>query len=123
MRSTKVMDKRGLTAEDICSIINTCALANVRSINFDGLHLEFGVDSQASKSPPLHVSELNEPTEAALSEKEHEELTNTSLLQDETRLRMDQIDLMLIEDPLKAEKLIADGELDDTGANERGAED
>lgn len=92
-------------------MIEVCAKANVRSIQFDGLRLEFGEPVTAIIGGPLPANEPTTPTEAALSEK-HDEQNQDALLAEEVRTKEEQIRHMLIEDPALAEQLICEGDLE-----------
>ena len=108
----KGLPKKFLTGSEIESIIQSCAKANVRVLEIHGIRLEFGAGVPSSPPQPAQVSSEPAPSEAAISEK-HEKQSQEALEQDELRLRRDQLALMLIENPVEYEKLVASGELEE----------
>lgn len=106
-----------MTADSIQRIIESCAQANVREIDLPGLRLEFGERGPAKTPPaPPKSQESTRPTEGALSEEEHAKQNQEALELDEARLKQDRLELMWIENPLEAERLLANGDLEDLGA-------
>lgn len=101
-----------LTGPEIEGIIQACARANVRSISVGGLHLEFGETTRKVAATEPKVAELTRAPVTTLTEEEHDEQNKETLELEELRLRQEQLDLMQIEDPLTAERLILSGELD-----------
>lgn len=102
-----------LTVADVTLIIDTCAKANVRKFQYFGLHLELGDGGPASSLRPPLVTEPNLPTEAALSEKHHQQQNERTLRHDEIQAKEERLAQMFIEDPLQAEQMIEKGDLDD----------
>lgn len=111
-----------LTIEEVCRMIEVCAKASVRRIEFGELRLEFGEFRPASLDRPTQEApELTTPTEAALSEM-HDKQNEETLGVEEARTKEDRLALMLIEDPLQAEELITNGEIDFTEEDDDDAE-
>jgi hypothetical protein len=108
-----------LTGQEISSIIELCARANVRKLSYCGLHLEFGepTDVIRSASPPV-VSEPTRATVPALTEEQHTKQTTESLANEEARTKEDRLSIMMIEDPVEYERLVNSGELIDSSEDE-----
>lgn len=102
-----------LTVAEVTLIIDTCAKANVRRFQALGLHLELGESGPASSPRPPLVTEPNLPTEAALSEKHHQKQNEETLRDEELQTKEERLAQMFIEDPLQAEKMMEEGDLDD----------
>lgn len=103
--------KNTLTPDDIISIIKSCAENGVSKFKLDTLKIEFG-GWKASK-------QQSEP----LTQEAHDKMNKKTLAEDESRTRDEQIKMMLIENPLLAEELISNGDLEDDGSeSEDGSE-
>lgn len=100
--------KRGLSAEDVCRIIEASSKARVGKLKFADLELSF------DKPVEQVVSELTRtsPSEAEISENQ-KKISRTSLAQMEAEVRQRQIEDLLITDPLQAEKLLQDAATDE----------
>lgn len=96
-------EKNLLSSKDVCSIIKMCAQSKVSELKFGELHLSFGYFSDESRSevPNTRISE------AKLKEEEQKYIAES-----EIRSKDDEIDQMLIEDPVKFEELLEQGEFD-----------
>lgn len=112
-------EKRVLSFREICSIIKSCGESRVAELKFGDLHITFhqpvkeGLD--AVKAPPQQVT--THP-DAEISDEQRKHLEKHALLEDELRLKEDQLDQMLIESPTDFEELQAQGDLEeerDTG--------
>lgn len=108
------LEKNSLSAESIIALIKTSSEHGVTSLKFGGLELELGIKTKAAATQP--VTEITEQEQKLNDEK--------NLVRQELESRQEQIDNMLVEDPVQAEKLIADGELvpDDDGRVESDLE-
>jgi len=111
-----------LSVDDVCAIIRACGEAGVRRLSFDGLRLSLDKPSSEPRPPNPNPWELgpgpeapppSPETPAAL---EHSEIQKDTLEADSLALRRAQIEDLLLEDPLRAEEMITNGEL---GENER----
>jgi hypothetical protein len=92
-----------LNSHDIVAIIKDCIPMGVTKLKFGSfqLDIEFGRPANTNhESPALKVTDL-------------EKASDEALLSDEVSLRNDQFRQMHIEDPAKAEELIANGDLED----------
>lgn len=88
----------GIEISELCDILKACGEAKVHKIRLGSLYLEFGPDSSQVKPPPA--------TEIVAQEKR-------SLLQDEQKVKQDQLENMLLEDPEGYEELLLGGDLVD----------
>ncbi len=104
-----------LSAKDVCDIIEASAKHKVTILKFGELQIEFGtkVEPQATSVAQEVFSPLNNNPDKEISEKAHEASTKATLVADELELRAEQIALMQIENPLLAQQLLLDGELED----------
>lgn len=113
-KPTTAIDKLGLSSDDVCAIIKASGDSGVTSLKFGYLQIEFGkpieqtrVDLvQSAPTPPS-----NPDTE--ISDDARVMRDKAELVVDELKTRDDQVAQMLIEDPLRAEQLLLDGELED----------
>jgi hypothetical protein len=99
-----------LTKDEILEIIGSCATANISHFKYGGLELSFSGNEKTNSSRTENL-EPPKPTGAALLV-QHEQQDIEYLKEEEARLKEERISMMLIEDPLQAEKLILNGELD-----------
>lgn len=108
-----------LTVTELCSIIESCAKASVRAFTYRELRLEFGDVATAIPTPPPPAPEPSS-TETTLSDL-HTKQNASALLSAELQIKEEQIAYMVLENPLLAEELIANGEMiegDDDGEND-----
>jgi hypothetical protein len=108
-----------LKAEEVCKILEACALYGASVIRFHGLEVEF-VQLQellpiVSGPAPTMPEEVREETirrqkQAEIASHEEQEL----------QVREDQIAELLLSDPLRAEELMMQGELVSTGEDNGG---
>ena len=108
--------------EDICNILDACARNGVTRIKLEGFEAELVV------SIP-HIERIVEPQPTSAEEvrgntiQAQQVVENQSLEEQELALKEEQIAEMLIVDPLRAEELMAMGELEPTGVLDGGVED
>lgn len=111
---TKPMEiklKRALSSQEICHIIELCAKVGVRELRFHGLYVVFGTqfkNSDLTRPAAAHQSQ----SDTEISESQHEKQSQAALEADEISLREDRLAQMFIENPLQAEKLLMNGELE-----------
>jgi hypothetical protein len=103
-------NKSHLSATEVCLIIRACSESQVTQLKLGDLEISLG-----HKAPePV----LTAPTpDTAISEIQTQ-IEKEELVEQEIRLRDDQIKQMLIEDPYEAEKLMIKGELESDGSDE-----
>lgn len=116
-------EKSCLSTEDACRIIETSAKTGVTELTFSGLHVKFGrlTENDVGLTSPFVQQAPRAPVSVnALTEEQHTKQATEALEMDELRLRQDQLAQALVEDPLKYEELLMQGELDDAldGADE-----
>ena len=113
--ATTAIEKRILTSDEVCAIIKACNDARVAVLKFGDLEIQFHqkVEPLAFEHGPQGWQRL-QPTqpEAEISEQQ-QQLHEKSFDADEIRVKQDQLDQMLIEDPHEFEKLMAQNELED----------
>lgn len=95
--------KKDFTLEELSSIIKICGDNAVTSFSWGDLRISFG--EKKDLATPISLTPHSPQAEAELEEE--------TRVHDELKVRQDQIDQMLIEDPLEAERLIAENELID----------
>lgn len=115
-------EKRCLSSEDVCSILETSAKAGVTKLLFRDLHVEFGTKSEDQVIDLTKLQLLDYPVVqqnrgsapvGELTEKQHDSLKKDSLEDEEMRLRQERLALAMVEDPVLYEQLLRDGELND----------
>ncbi len=109
-----------LSAQDICTIVDICARRRVVKLQFGPLLLEF--EPAANKRNPTSAPGPAKPEATEEVIRAQTTIENNALESEELRTREDQIAELWITDPLKAEEMLANGELDpsDEGESEDG---
>lgn len=112
-------DKKNLlSSSDIVSIIEVSGKCGVTELKFGGLHVKFGKpadDTQQFENLFSHLR-VNQPfpntpdTEISATQ---QQVAQDSLVAEELDLRASQIADLMIEDPLRAEELLRDGQLEE----------
>lgn len=97
------MAKNNLTPDNIILIIKACAENNVSKFSVDTLAFEFG---QPKIKDDVIITE-------PLTQVVHEKMDSETLVAEELKTRNEQMQMLLIENPLLAEEMIADGDLED----------
>lgn len=120
--SSRGAEKRGLSSDELCSILEASAKAGVTKLLFRDLHVEFGTKSenqvldlrglQLPEYPVVQQRRDSAPV-GELTEKQHASLKKDALEDEETRLRQERLALALVEDPVMFEQLLRDEELSD----------
>lgn len=100
-----------LKSQEICEIILASAQNGVTELKFGSLYIAFGKQTGPQGSPGTVYGASTPDNE--ISDKTHEQSNKDSLLKDELDLRDDQLSQMQIENPLKAEQMLLDQELED----------
>jgi predicted nucleic acid-binding Zn-ribbon protein len=112
--------KISLQVKDICAIIKSCRNCGVTKFKFGDLEVDFG---RPALSPHGKCGEaVNHLSVAEITDEIHEKQMKEALEQDELRLKDEQVAQALIENPLLAEQLIMDGELEDDSEPDFGDE-
>lgn len=105
MKSTA---KNNLTSDDICKIIKTCADSGVYKISVDTLSIEFG---------EYKIKDPENITVPVMTQEQHDEQDSETLVKEELKTKAQQIDMLMIEDPVLAEEMIANGDLENDGSD------
>ena len=108
-RKSSYGNKNAFTAQEISEIIRECKQQGVASLKVGDLHLAFEPKARVMDVPEVPVE--TKPPEAAISDANQSKQAKEVLEQQELEFRNRQIDEMLINDPLEAERLIEQGEL------------
>lgn len=112
-------NKNLLSSADIVSIIEVSGKSGVSELKFGGLHVKFDTPVERLKHthgffiPEMRVEQhpLNPPdTEISATQRQ---VAQEALEADELDLRYQQIADLMIEDPLRAEELLRDGQLEE----------
>jgi hypothetical protein len=112
-------EKFDLTAAAVCDIIQTCARSGVAVLKFRDLEVTFG--KLANVDAPL-APEASLP-EAEISEPKLRELHEESLNKDVERVREEQLEDLILTNPLEYERLYAAGELGEEDGDETDIEE
>lgn len=119
-------DSKVVDSQEICSIIESCAMHGVTLLKLGDLHIEF--NGQAKKlaktpvSPALPVARENQSPDTEISDDQHKKNNDEAILQNEMQLRAEQIAELLVTDPRMAEEMLENGELEDDVDDEPGDE-
>ena len=109
----KGAEKNNLTAVDICSILKTCSVSRVMKLKYHGLEVDF---SASLNEEPTYTNygnkRLSKKSEAALSEVQIA-TAKDSLVNEEFRIKEEQLAELLITNPAQAEQMLIDGALED----------
>lgn len=103
--------KTSLSCRDVCDIIKVSAKAGVYKLKFKDLHIEFGRPTEGVNSPVQQNIAINPVVD--LTGEQHYQQTKNAVEADEVSLREEQLARLLVEDPVKYEELLRDGELSD----------
>ncbi len=112
--------KSSFSVKDLCSILKACGAAQVDELKLGDLYVRFRTQTEPPSplAEPEEVTEPSPPPAVAIAATQ-EKIAELTQVQDELAMRQDQLDLMMIEDPLRAEELMAQGELElDAGSDE-----
>lgn len=101
-------DKNNLTSDDICKIIKACAENNVYKFSLDTLAIEFG---ERKKEDPENI------TVPVLTQEAHDKQNEKTLVEEEVKTKTEKIQMLMIEDPVLAEEMIANGDLENDGSS------
>lgn len=99
--------KHKLTADEICKIIEKCAVHKVGKLYIGNLRLEFAsqddeTPERVPNSKPSVESKVNSPVN-------HEKINKETLQLEEARVKTERVLNALIENPMLAEELIVTG--------------
>jgi hypothetical protein len=108
--ASKSKEKRLLNADEVCSILRTCAESGVASLKLGDLHVTFGKPAYADVQLPDPRQQPSPDTEISDQAQKIEAETR---LKDEVALKEEEIAFSLVEDPLAYERAILRGELTD----------
>lgn len=95
-----------LTSKDICNIIKQCSYSGVTHFNFGDLQISF-------KQSQLKAEENSITPGTEILGDELSQAEETATIQNEVQTREEQLEEMLLTDPLQFEELIRNGELED----------
>lgn len=96
---------KAFDADEICRIIDMCGKSGVREFTFNKLTIMFGTNARYPDQEPIFIPEaLARATESQARE---------SLEKDEIKSRLNELDQMVIEDPVRFEELLKSGDLRD----------
>ena len=101
------------SVKDVCAIIKTGSSCGVSLLKLGDLHIEFvpkaGLAEKFSQASASTIPSL----EGAISDDQMKKQSELVSDQEEYNFRKQQLSLSFIEDPELAERLLADGELED----------
>lgn len=92
-----------LKIEDICLIIKTCSSHAVKKISYKGLSIDFYTNVATPVIEPAFVSE-------ELQQKQDSQ-AREALSSDELQVREEELSQLAIEDPVRYEKMLMSGDL------------
>ncbi len=120
-----MVDKlKDLDSKAICSIIESCATHGVTSLKLGDFFIEFSPKAKPESLPEVLTSETHSTNpEAAISDQQHKENTKELLEREEISLRDQEIAEMQITDPLGAEQMLLNGELEDADSDGSDSDD
>lgn len=99
------------TVREICAIIKAGSTHGIATLKCGDLHIEFG---RTPEPPTPQESEWVNPIKSnSEDEKSDAQLQKDELEKQEIRYREEQIAFSILEDPEFAERLLADGDLED----------
>ena len=100
----KSLTSKDLTTDQLFDIITMCCDRGVTEFAFGDLSLKFDLTFSPSKKAPVSNT------------KKIESIKDQTLVTSEVELREDQMQQLLIDDPVSYEKLIAQGEIENAKA-------
>lgn len=116
-----ITDKPGLDMALLKDIVKLCVKSGIKSLKWRDLEVDFGeqINSNGDQQLPLKTARAR-PVKAITVE-QHQLQNRLRLEEDELIFREQQIADLQLTDPLKAEEMIVNGELDDTGDDDSDA--
>lgn len=112
-----VVESPVLTGKDLCDIIKACAKARVSQLKLRGVHIEFLVKGEKTKTQPqVHL-------DTEISEAKLEEVQSDYIKQASSDVRDDLESDLLHTDPEAYEDLLSQGEFDAAGSTRRTDQD
>ncbi len=110
--SSTAPKKSLLTFSQVCSILKACGESRVAELKFGDLHVTFHPPVKEGPEAQQYFPTTPTPPEAEISDQQREQLEKHALAEDERRVKEEQLQQMLIEDPAGYERLLAEGELE-----------
>ena len=104
--------KVSFKSKEIIAIIRTCRAQGVSSFQHGDLHICFGTPAIEKSTNPAEPPAIGTEGEIARIETE-------GLIQEEIKVKDDELATMLIEDPARYEELLSEGDLTDEVADDR----
>jgi hypothetical protein len=132
--ATEESTKTTLSPRDLCSILKACGDARVTLLQLGDLHVEFAgpaspapvveirTDTLDSKSLRKFMNQASQPISPPGLAETQARIAEEALVDDELALREQQIAELHLTNPLLAEQLITQGELEDHGSIEHDEE-
>ena len=115
------IEKKQLSAEDICKLVKVGSASGVRSIRLGGvgfdLLIEFGDKGKVGQAAFIRG------TEQPASTQETEQITLQALDEEEEVIKQAALDELMIRDPAEYERRVLDGSLEDEPTREGEAAD
>lgn len=108
-------DNFKLSSEEICQIVETSAKNGVALLKYGTLEVRFGKQTEAP--PTSGEVQIAATPDKEISAQTHEQNTKDAIELDELTLREDAIAHMIVEDPVRAEEMLLDEELEDADAD------
>lgn len=104
-----------LKSEEVSALIKICSESGVSQLKWGNLRVNFGSPKKPSYTLEIPDTEISEQTT---------QLSHSNLVKEELQTREDELDHMLVEDPLAYEEMILAGELEskDSGNLDGGRE-
>lgn len=100
------MTKVAFKVDEVCAIIKECGKAGVREFSLNGMKISLGGEYAAYQTPePIYTAIPEAIREAANAQ------TKQANAEEEQLIKQDELDQMLIEDPIAYEEAIRRGDL------------
>jgi hypothetical protein len=123
MQTTNTMAIKSdmLDKADLEGIVRLCVNFGVSRLKYRGLEVEFRMP-EISEGVPDSGLETYETPVKEITDEQHKAQTALSISEEELFLREQQIADLQLTDPLAAEEMILNGELDDAGDGDESTE-
>ncbi len=118
MSGTKGTKENALSSRDVCEILSACAANKVSVLKFGDLYVRFGPSAEELATTAIveaqeHAANSKTNSDKEISESDHERINREGLEVEELRTREQQLAELQITDPLAAEEMLMNEELEE----------
>lgn len=113
MQTNRMGEKYCLSVAEVCKIINISSKVGVSEISYGDLSVKFGRSTEPGPDGSHTGHRLASLPVKNITDEQHETQSKASLEAEEVLLREEQLARALVEDPVRFEELLRNGDLGD----------